>query len=106
MKVEYLPPSIVKGEPYAIDEGYFSDLCRFVTLMMSMPPMSGAENDIYIDIEIVFEGELSDGGRPRIILFLNPVLRQYFILKKDVHPESSRCYLLLQQFDFEVHDKG
>jgi len=40
-KVEYLPPSIVKGEHYTIDEGALSDLCRFLTLMMSMPPRSG-----------------------------------------------------------------
>ena len=34
VKVDSLPPSIIKGEPYAINEGYFSDLCRFVNLMM------------------------------------------------------------------------
>ena len=39
VKVKYLPPSIVMGEPYAIDEGDLNDLCRFISLMMFMPPM-------------------------------------------------------------------
>jgi len=38
--VDSLSPSIVKDEPYAINEGYFSNCCRFVTLMMFIPPMS------------------------------------------------------------------
>ena len=46
MKVKYLPPSIIKHGPYVVDEGYLSDVCRFVTLMMSMPRMSGVKSDM------------------------------------------------------------
>jgi len=42
IKVDSFPPSIVETKPCAIDEGYLSSYCRFVTLWMSMPPMSGA----------------------------------------------------------------
>jgi len=73
--VKSLSPSIVKGEPYAIDEGYLSDLCRFVTLiMMSMPPMSGVECNMDVDVEMTFKGRPSEGAHPRIILFTDPML--------------------------------
>jgi len=68
--------------------------------------MSGVEWDINVEIEIVFEGGSSDGPHPRIILFVDPTLRQFFMLKKDLNPESLRWCLLLQQFDFAVYDKG
>ena len=74
--------------------------------MMFMPPMSGVECDMDVKIAIAFEGGLCDGAHPRIILFMYPTLWKYFMLKKDVNPKSLRWYLLLQQFDFEVHDKG
>ena len=41
VRVESMPPNNMKGNPYVVDEGYLSDLCGFVTLMMSMPPMTG-----------------------------------------------------------------
>ena len=40
IKVDSLLPSIVENKPYAIDEGYLSACCRFITLWMSMPLMS------------------------------------------------------------------
>ena len=39
--VDSPPLSIVENKPYTVDEGYLSACCRFVTLLMSMPPMSG-----------------------------------------------------------------
>jgi len=94
VKVKSMSPSIVKGEPYTIDKGYLSDLCRFVTLMMFMPPMSGVKCDMDVKIDIAFEGGLSDGAHPRIILLMDPVLWKYFMLKKDLNPESLKWYLL------------
>ena len=52
MKVESMPPSIVNGEPCAIDEGYLSDLCRFMTLMMSMAPISGVQRDMDVSMRL------------------------------------------------------
>jgi len=43
VKVKPLPLSIVKDEPYTVDEGYLSYCCRFLTLMLSMPPLSGVK---------------------------------------------------------------
>ena len=106
MRVKSTPPSIVKVELYAINEGYLSDLCGFMTFMMSMTPMSRVESDMNVDIEIAFKGGPSDGAHPNIILFMDSILRHCFMLKKDFHPKSLRSYLLLQQFDFEVRDKG
>ena len=61
--------------------------------------------DMDVDIEIAFEGGKSDGAHPRISLFMNPLML-FFMWKKDLNPKSLRWYLLLQQFDFEVHNKG
>jgi len=41
VKVDHFPPDIVETKSYAIDEGSLSTCCRFATLWMSMPPMSG-----------------------------------------------------------------
>jgi len=43
LTVDSLPPSIIKDEQYAVDEGYLSDCCKFMTLLISMPLMSGGE---------------------------------------------------------------
>ena len=40
VKVDSIPPSIVETMPYAVDQGYLSSCCRFVTLWMSMTPVS------------------------------------------------------------------
>jgi len=70
VKVESMPPSIVKDEPYAVNERYSSDCCRFVTLIKSMPTVSRVECDIDVDIEIEFEGGPFDGTHPRIVISL------------------------------------
>jgi len=40
VKLEFMPPSIVKGKPYAIDEGYLSDFMQVCDL-----------NDVYASYE-------------------------------------------------------
>jgi len=67
VKVDSFPPSIVEYKPYAIDEGYLSACCRFVTLWMSMPPISGGVHELDFEFEIEFG--LSSGGGPRMIMF-------------------------------------
>ena len=54
-----LAPSVVKDKPYAIDEGYVIDCCRFITLMMFMPPMSGSVHELDLDfkLEFPFDGD-------------------------------------------------
>ena len=41
VKEDSFPHNIVETEPYAVDEGYLSECCRFITFWMSMPPVSG-----------------------------------------------------------------
>jgi len=52
--VEHLPPVTVKDEPYVVHEGYVSHCCRFMTLMLFMPPLSGVERDMNMEIEFDF----------------------------------------------------
>jgi len=66
-----------------------------VTLMLSMPPTSGIECDMDVDIEIAIEGGPCNGARPRSILFMDLTLWKYFMLKKDLNLESLRWYVLL-----------
>jgi len=104
--MDFFPSSIVEDEPYAIDETYLSFCYRFTILLMSMPSMSGGEHELDVDVEIDFEGGPSDGAHHRIIMLMDPELWKFFILKKDLNPESLMWFLLLQQFEFEVRDKG
>jgi len=55
VKVDSVPPGTVETKPYAVDEGYLSSWCRFVTLWMSMPPMSGGVHKMDVDFEFKFE---------------------------------------------------
>jgi len=50
-----LPPRIIEDKSYAVDEGYVSDCCRFITLMMSMPPISGGVPELDLDIDLEFK---------------------------------------------------
>jgi len=104
--VDSFSASIVENKPYAVDEGYLSNLCRFVTLMMSMPPMDDLGCDVDVEFDMVFEGRPSDGAHHRIVVFMDPTLWKYFMLKKHLKSQSLRWFLLLQQFNFEVRDKG
>jgi len=72
--VDSLPSSIIKDEPDAADEDCLSNLSRFVTLLMSIPPMDGIRCDVNVEFDVVFEGQPSDGVHPRIIVFMDPAL--------------------------------
>ena len=54
VKVEPLSLSIVKDEAYGIDESYLSYYCRFMTLMLPMPPLSGVKCDLDMVVEVDF----------------------------------------------------
>ena len=84
--VDSLPPSIVEHEPYAVDEGCLSNLCKFMTLVMSMPPMDGIGCHVDVEFDVVCEGGPSDGAHPRIVVFMDPALWKFYMLKKDLNP--------------------
>ena len=51
-KEDSFPPNIVETEPCAVDEGYLSECCRFITFWMSMPPVSGGvQEEVDVDME-------------------------------------------------------
>ena len=89
MKVEPLPISIVKDEPDAVNENYLSYCCRFVTLMLFMPPMSGIESDMEVEFDFCASGR-SDGVHPKIVMYMDRVVWKFFMLKKDLNPKSLR----------------
>jgi len=82
VKLRPLPPGIINHEPYIVDKGYLSDCCRFVILMLSMPPLNGVENEFdYFDMEIEFnycESGLSNGASPTIIVFMDLAIWKFF----------------------------
>ena len=84
VKVDSFSPSIVETKPYAIDEGYLSTCCRFVTLWMSMPPMSGLVNEIDADVE--FDFGPYDGDGPKIFVFQDSTLWRTLMFKRDLNP--------------------
>jgi len=86
--VDSLPASIIEDNPYAVDEGYASGCCRFITLMMSMLLMSGGVHELDVDVELDFG--LFDGNGPRMIVLLDPSFRKTLISKKDLNPEILR----------------
>jgi len=100
--VDSFPPSTVENEPYAINEAWSRNLCGFVTLLLSMPPMDG----IGCDVNVIFEGRSSDGPHPRIVVFMDLTLWKDLMFKKDLNLETLRWFLLLQQFNFESAIKG
>jgi len=78
-----------------------------VALMLFMPSLSGVERDMDMEIEFDFcEYGPSDGARLKVIIYLDLVALQLFMLKKAIRHESLRWFLLLQEFEFEVREKG
>jgi len=102
--VDPLPPSIIEDKLYAIDEGYVSDCCNFVTLMMSMPLRSGGVPNFEVDVELKF-GPF-DGNGTTMTMLLDLSLQRTIISKKDLNLKILRWVLLMHQSDFEVLDKG
>jgi len=62
---------------------------------MYMPSMSRGAHELHVEVGIEFQGGPSDGAHPRLIVFVDPELWNYFMPKKDLNPESLRWYLLL-----------
>ena len=71
---------------------------------MSMPSVSGGLQEVDVDME--FDFGPYDGDRPKMSVRLDPKLWKLLRLTKDLNPELLRCFLLLQQFDVEIVDKG
>jgi len=79
----------------------------FVNLILFIPPLNGIQKEFDVDIEFDFkEVGLSEGALPKFVLYIDRALWKFFLLNKDLNLESLRWYLLLQEFEFEVHDKG
>ena len=57
-----------------------------------------------LDMEFDFEPYGGDGHKMSVLL--DPTLWRTLRSKKDLNPELLRWFLLLQQFAFEVRDKG
>jgi len=107
VNVEPLPLSIIKEKPHSFYEGYLSYYHRYITLPLAMAPLSGANHDMDVEVELDFyEGGLSNGAFPKIIMYMDSALRKFFMLKKDLTAESLRWFLPLQEFEFGVCDKG
>ena len=94
----------IRDRPNAVDEGYLSAYCRFITFWMSMPPVSGGLQEEVEDME--FEFGPYDGDGPKIRVSLDPKLWKLLRFKKDLNPELLRWFLLLRQFYVEIVDKG
>jgi len=71
---------------------------------MSLPPLNGVEYDL--DLEVKFQSGSSGGVLYKIILNVNFKVWCYLPLKKYLHPLFLRWFLLLQEFNSEVHNKG
>jgi len=104
VKEDPFPPNIVETWPYAVDEGYLSECCRFITFCMLMPPVSKGLQEV--DADMKFEFRSYDGDRPKMSVNLDPKLWKLPRSKKDLNPELLRWFLLLQQFNVEIVDKG
>ena len=87
------PPNIVETEPYAVDEGYLSSCCRFITLWMSMPLVSGCVQEL--DLNMKFDFGPYDVNGPKMCVHLDLKLWRFLRFKKDLNPELLRLFLLL-----------
>ena len=59
-----------------------------------------------IDLDVEFEFGPHDGDEPKMTVLLDPSLWRTLRSQKDFNPELLRWFLLLQQFEFEVRNKG
>jgi len=81
--MDSLRPSSIKDMPYAIDEGYLSNCCWFITLLMSTPPISEGAHELDVDFGLEFGP--SDGANPVMIVFLDITLGKTFMFEKDLN---------------------
>ena len=59
-----------------------------------------------MDADFKFDFGPYGGDGPKMIVLLDPSLWRFLRTKKDFNPELLRWFFLLQQFEFEVQDKG
>jgi len=104
VKEDSFPPNIVETEPNAVDEGYLSTYCRFITFWMSIPPVSGGVQEV--DADMKFEFGPYDGDGPKMSVRLYLKLWKLLRFEKDLNPELLRWFPLLRQFYVEIVDKG
>ena len=105
--VEHLPPNIIKGEPFTFDKGYLSNWYRFAQLVLSLPPFCGGEIDVGMKFEFgCCEGSPFDGAHTKMIISMDHTTWKLFMLKKGMHHLYVKWFLLLHEFEFEVHAKG
>jgi len=69
-----------------------------------LPPIGGVNFNFDADIE--FSSGLSNGAHFRIIFYVYSAMCGYLMMKKELRPEYLRWHLQVQEFDFEVCDKG
>ena len=67
-KEDSIPPTIVETEPYAVDEGYLNECCRFMILWMSIPPMGGGLEEVDMEMKFDFGSFADDGPKMRVAL--------------------------------------
>ena len=48
--VAHLPPSVDREEPYAVNGDSLSDYCRFIRVLMSLPPLGRVEYDFDLGV--------------------------------------------------------
>jgi len=98
------PPSMIEDETNVTNEVSMSDYCKFAQIVQSMPQIGDIEHDFDLGVEL--RSGSSDGAQYKFILYMDRVKWSRLMAKNDLHPELLRWYLLVNDFDFDVCDKG
>ena len=98
------PHSVIKAKPYATDGVSMSDYYRFTQVVLFMPSAQDIECDF--DLRVKLGSSSSDRAHCKFILDTDNANLSHLMVKKDLHPKLLRWYLLVQNFDFKVRDKG
>ena len=83
-----IPPSITEVKPSA-----FTEDSTFTYLLTSLPLIEGSNFDF--DLGIEFGNGSSDWAYLQIVLYTNPIIWLYLMMKKDLYPKYLRWYLQL-----------
>ena len=73
-------------------------------MLLSLPILDGVEYDA--DLRNELGSGLSRAIPYKIILYIDYTIWYYLMFEKDMNPIYLRWYVLLKEFNFEVHDKG
>ena len=83
-EVEHLPPSMVKDELYAFDEGYLSDCYWFAQVLLCLPPLGDVGFNLDMSVEFGrYDGGPSDHAHHKMIVYANHTTWMYSILNKE-----------------------